>query len=210
MSSKAMQCETVRAQLAAGSGDAGSDAAVAAHLERCDACRAYAEDCGALARTGRSLGQHCRSAATEATALRLSRLGRARALESRPLWRSLPQWGLPVISASVSAAAVILLLGLPRSGTPTPAAGTSAVATAPGPAAPDGDRAPARRGDMARLSRLLVVSSSYAADTAIPGDLAVLGNWALAPVLRGSTGVGARTASGDAGPSTHRQSGGTL
>jgi hypothetical protein len=121
MSTESRDCRAVQQELAASRGqpDALTEEAAVNHLEGCAECRRYAADCRALSEAGAAL-QATFPQRSEERILQLARRGRDRAREPRSFWWSLPRWALPALSASLSAAAAILVLGLSTpSSTPT-------------------------------------------------------------------------------------------
>jgi hypothetical protein len=125
------RCVEVRRELAAaggGASDAASDAEATAasstngfsasditdHLASCSACRRYAADVEALAEAARVLGARAAAAvAVDRTkALRMAQRAQRIKLPIPKRWfAGWPRWALPALSASLSTAAVILVLG---------------------------------------------------------------------------------------------------
>ncbi|MFH2008344.1 MAG: hypothetical protein ABI333_17295 [bacterium] len=201
MKSSAKECRMARRELSAGAGAAKGrpavDRAVQSHVDGCAECRAFAEDCVRLAALGRAVGAENR--ADEALVMRLANSGRARARERRSRWDSVPRWTLPALSASLSAAAVILVLGLQGSAAPSRPRTVSEPADAPRAGVPP-EGPPVRALD--RLATLLVIRSTTAVETTIPVDLVALRERALVQRLRGDGADG--SSPGSDRPGTRR------
>jgi len=188
MRSARKECRMARRELsiaAGGAEDSIPDAVVQAHVDGCAECRAFARDCVALAALSHASGDQ--ESADEALVMRLAQRGRAQALEPRSFWESVPRWTLPAISASLSAAAVILVLGLQGPASVTRPRANPTPKREPRKVEPTQER-PVQALD--RLAALLVVQSTTAVETTIPFDIAALRERALVRRLRGDAGNG--------------------
>lgn len=175
-------CRNVRQELAAAAGEKVSEE-VRAHLERCKECRAFAEDCSALADRVR-IARESEPEFDETDALRLARTARSTVDQSRVEGPTrYPRWAMPAFSASLGTTAVILVVGLGVFEPSRPAPGQSTAAPAE-TVAPQIDagvaKSPAptvRPAPQDFLSRLVTTPNGFSAQAAMPADLATISRY---------------------------------
>jgi hypothetical protein len=168
--------------LAAAAGGTVSEA-VRAHLEHCNDCRAFAEDCSALAdrvRTARGSEPEF----DETDALRLAKTARSNVEEGRgEEWTRSPWWAMPAFSASLGTTLVILVVGLGvfEPSKPGPAESAAKPAETVRPQIDAGVKktsAPAAQpATQDFLSRLVTAPNGFSAQAAVPVDLATISRY---------------------------------
>lgn len=168
-------CRTIQQEIAAAAGEPLS-AAIHAHLAECPECRAVAVASQRLADQGRAAHAADEPWARQRAAA-LARQGQAVARQGafRP---RLPRWGVPALSASVSAAAVILLLGFSPGQAPPRRGGAPVARVDAGTPRAGADRA-TPRWEVAALSVLLAGREGEPDAVYLPGDLRLLRNRAF-------------------------------
>lgn len=196
MTKQTADCRSVQRELAAAAGEALAEP-VAAHLEACATCRSFAEACRALAGQGRTVLKS-EPDFEDTDALRLARRARLKVTrEGGPATtRWFPRWTAPVFSASLSATAVILVLGLgvsrPSKDGPRSTAADPAVTVTP-----EMDAGVVRKavaGSPVTASDPIVspwvTAASFSTRAAMPRDLDTLSRYARIPLsdTTGTTG----------------------